>query len=367
MKQAFRATLTAGLALAALAGAAHAQSPDPALAARATSARELEDLGAYGRAVDLLMDLRRRTAPDADLELAIAINEARIGRLDSAAVRLWSPLLEAASVDSLPLERRVPYFWGREGAWLNGRFDGWHWNVVRARAEVAAKLGRWDDALKAAEAAVAAQPLSGKEWHILATCQARTGLTREAIATALHAAMLDPTLPEPAYLAGVLAWRLQRKDLADRAFRDAIRRDSSWTAPAIALVRARLPVQPDTIPAEFFTGLRKVAERTSPDGPKLEHFRQVDRPATLLEKTEPVFPADLQLEGVPPPLTMSVFLDRSGRPVVTDLPWLSRAAVTEGWVSAVIGALPTWRYAPAMLHGEPQPVWVTVQYEQSSP
>lgn len=367
MKSALHAILTAGLTLVALTGAVRAQTPDPALAARATSARELEDLGAYARALDLLMDLRRRTAPDADLELAIAVNEARIGRLDSAAVRLWSPLLEAASVDSLPLDRRVPYFWGREGAWLNGRFDGWHWNIVRARAEVAARLGRWDEAVNAAEAAVAAQPLSGKEWHILATCQARSGLTREAIATALHAAMLDPTLPEPAYLAGVLAWRLNRKDLADRAFRDAIRRDSSWTAPAIALVRARLPVQPDSIPGEFFTRLRKVAERTSPDGPKLEHFRQVDRPAVLLEKVEPEFPPDLRLDQPPPPLTMSVFLDAQGRPVLTDLPWLPRSAVPEAWVSSVIGALPSWRYTPAQLHGDPQPVWVTVQYQQSSP
>jgi tetratricopeptide (TPR) repeat protein len=354
------------LALAAATPAA-AQAPDAALLDRARSAREIEDLGAYWRALELLLALRARIAPDADLELAIALNEARIGRLDSASVRLWGPLLTAALEDTLPLDRRVQYFWGREASWLNGRFDGWHWNIARARAEVATRLGRRADALRAAEIAAAAQPLSGKERHVLATCQALDGRLEEAMLTALHAARLDPTLPEPAYLAGMLAWRQGRRAEAERAFREAIRRDSSWTAPAVAMVRARLPLAPDPLPDALFSGVRRVAELTTPDGPKLEHFRQMDRPAVLNKKVEPDFPPRARLETPPPPLVLSVFLNARGRPVLHDLPWLPAGAVPEAWIGAVIGALPGWEYTPATLHGEPQPVWVTVQYEQSNP
>jgi hypothetical protein len=82
---------------------------------------------------------------------------------------------------------------------------------------------------------------------------------------------------------------------------------------------------------------------------------------------EPEFPPDLRLDTPLPPIYLSVFLDARGRPVLADLPWLPVGAVPEGWISALMGALPSWRYAPASLHGEPVPVWVTVQYEQSSP
>jgi len=355
-----------GAALACGAPAA-AQAPDPALLDRARSAREIEDLGAYARALDLMQALRVRTAPDADLELAIALNEARIGRPDSAAVRLWGPLLSEALADTLPLQRRVAYFWGREGSWLDGRFDGWHWYVARARAEVAAKLHRYADATQAAVIAAAAQPLSGKEWHVLATCQALEGRLAEATRTALHAAQLDPTLPEPAYLAGVLAWKQGRREEAERAFREAIRRDSSWTAPAVALVRCRLPVPPDPVPGTFFTGLRRTAELTAPDGPKPEQFHQMDQPAVLRRKIEPDFPPEARLDPPPPPLTLSVLLNGEGRPVLHELPWLPADAVPAAWIAAVVRAVSHWEYTPALLHGEPQAVWVTVQYEAARP
>jgi len=267
----------------------------------------------------------------------------------------------------MPLERRVAYFWGRDGSWLDGRFDGWHWYVARARAEVAVRLGRYADAVQAAEIAVAAQPLSGKEWHVLATCQALEGRVTEATRNALRAAELDPTLPEAAYLAGVLAWRLGRRNEAERAFREAIRRDSSWTAPAVALVRCRLPVSPDPIPETFFTGLRRTAELTTPDGPKPEQFHQMEQPAILRRKFEPDFPPDVRLDPPPPPISLSVLLDERGRPVLHELPWLPANAVPEAWLIAVIRAVSSWEYTPARVHGEPQAVWVTVQYEAARP
>jgi tetratricopeptide (TPR) repeat protein len=369
----FRNSILGFAVLASAAFATFASRPAPAataepLADRARSAKDMEDLGAYTRAVDLLKDLRARTAPDADLELALAIDEARIGRTDSAAARLWGPLLSAALLDTLPLGRRVQYFWGRDEQWTNGTFDGWHWYIARARAEVAAAQGRWDLAAQAAHLAVAAQPLAAMEWQVLAVCEAHLDHWAEATEAAIHAARLDPLLPEPAYLAGLLAWKGGRPHDAERGLRDALRRDSTWTEPALALVRMRLPgVAPDSLPATFFIGPRVVSLLTSPFGPKPESFRQVEKPAVLEKKISPDFPPDLPLDRVPPPLLLSVFLDERGQVQSYELPWLPANAVPEEWIAAVLVAIRRWEFTPARTHGDPQRVWVAVTYEGPKP
>ena len=69
--------------------------------------------------------LRGMQGPDADLELTIALDEARTGLSDSAWARLHGPILAAALADTAGLGRRSEYPFQREGAWVNGRFDGW--------------------------------------------------------------------------------------------------------------------------------------------------------------------------------------------------------------------------------------------------
>ena len=129
-----------------------AQGEDVAEGIRRGSLAELEAVAA---------ELRADHGVEA---LALALDEARSGQLDSAAARLWSPLLSEAMADTLPPERRRRYPWEREQLWVNGWYDGWPWYIARARAEVAASLGRWPQALEAARACVAARPLAGKEW-----------------------------------------------------------------------------------------------------------------------------------------------------------------------------------------------------------
>ena len=131
--------------------AAAAASQTPLELAKA--ARQLEELGAYGAAAVKLGELRRRVAPDADLDLALAMDLARNGAVDSAAALMWTPRMDAALADSLSLIRRHTYPWEREGLWVNGKFDGWNWYVARVRVELAATLGRWSDARRAAEPA----------------------------------------------------------------------------------------------------------------------------------------------------------------------------------------------------------------------
>ena len=184
----------------------------------AREARTLEELGAYGQATDRLRQLRRRVPPDADLELTLALDEARSGDVDSAAARLASPLLEAALNDTVPLERRHEYPWHPEAEWINGRFDGWYWYIARARAELAAASGRWREAADAARLCVAARSLSGKEWLILAVCAGRAGSLDEAAAAAERAVFLDASLPEAHFLRGLYEWRAGRRGAAWRAW-----------------------------------------------------------------------------------------------------------------------------------------------------
>src|SRR6185369_6108405 len=142
--------------------------------------------------------------------------------------------------------------------------------------------GRWHEARQAAEVAVAARPLAGKEWLLLAVCAGREGDRGAAETAAARAAVLDPTLPEARYLAGLFAWRGGRRAAAQSEFRAAVALDSSYRAPALALVRSRLPgAAPDSLPAEFLTGVREVGMLTSPMGPKLEEFVQMDTPASI--------------------------------------------------------------------------------------
>ena len=100
----------------------------------AKTARELEEVGAYTRAAIALGRLRAGTPPDADLDLALALDLARIGRPEGAESLLVAPALTAALTDTLPVQRRHLYPWERETLWTNGRFDGWSWYVWRARA-----------------------------------------------------------------------------------------------------------------------------------------------------------------------------------------------------------------------------------------
>lgn len=331
---------------------------------QAFNARQLEDAGAYGRAAEALRALRRHVKLDADLEIQLALDEARSGHVDSALARLSSPLLLAASTDSMPLSRRSEYPYQRETYWLNGKFDGWHWYVVRARAELEARKGRWQDAAEWARKSVEAWPLSGKDWHILAVCAARAGAVDEARAATAKATLLDPALPEARYLAGLWAWRDGKRNEAAGLFRQAMAIDSSYAPPALALVRVRLPgSQPDTLPGELLTGVHQVALLTSPLGPKPEEFVQVDVPASLDHAPDEAV-VDSLLPGVKPMrLNVSVLVDENGYPVLNHLPWFEASKIDFRKVIRILASTPAMRFTPAQLRGRPQRLWVSLEYD----
>jgi Flp pilus assembly protein TadD len=322
----------------------------------------LEEIGAYSRAAQVFRALRARVKPDGDLELALALDEARSGDVDSAVTRLNGALLTDAADDTMPFQRRRDYPFERQGAFVNGRFDGWHWYVWRARAELAAAQGRWSDALAAARQCVAARPLTGKEWLILAVAAGRVGSLDEARQAVERAAWLDPTLPEALYLSGLLHWRGGARNEAQRDFRHAIALDSTYREPGMALVRSRLPgTAPDSLPSELLTGVRRLALLTTPERPKLEEFVQMEFPASIDRRLDP--PQDSLRAGTKPiQLSVSLLVDERGRAAINDLPWFTSEHLAAEKVAAALATLPEWRFTPARKYGAPQRVWSAVAF-----
>lgn len=327
-------------------------------------ARAFEESGAYGLAADKLRALRARVAPDADLELALALDEARSGQLDSAWARLHRPVLEAARVDTAGWARRHDYGFEREPLWINGRFDGWNWYVARARAELALRRGVPFEGLDDASWAVRARPLSGKDVHLAALLAAHAGSLARAGQLARVARTLDPTLPESHYLHGLLEWRAGRRNEAGEAFRAAMALDSSFREPALANVRSRLPASaPDAFPTRFLFGARAAGELTSPVQPKIEEVNQTEFPVTLVAKRTPEVPDSLRRRfGKPVHLIVTVLVDERGHPILNELPWFPEDAFPYSQIPAILASTVRWEFRPAQKHGQPAKAWGSVEH-----
>lgn len=342
---------------------AAATTPGKAPKVLAREAREYEEAGGYTRATATLRTLRGLQGPDADLELALALDEARTGETDSAAARLWGPLLSRALADSADVSRRHPYDWGRDLTWTNGGFDGWSWYVARARAELAAEQGRWSDARDAAVLCTEARPLAGKEWLILAVCAARAGDPATARDAAARAEALDPSLPEACYLDGLFEWKQGHRTEARAQFDRALALDSAWVLPAVARMRVRLPgTSPDSLPARFLYGAREAGLLTSVARPKLEDFIQMDRPAVILQRPLAPLPDSLSQGLEKLQLILPLLIDERGRVALHELPWYDPKRLPGPVVSLIIGALREWRFSPAMKLDHAQRVWASAQY-----
>lgn len=327
-------------------------------------ARAFEENGAYGLAAEKLRALRAHVAPDGDLELALALNEARSGQLDSAWTRLHTPEMDAARADTGAWIRRQDYGFAREPLWLNGRFDGWNWYVARARAELALRRGRPLEGLDDALWAVRARPLSGKDFHLAALLAAHSGSLARASELVRMARVLDATLPESHYLHGLLEWRAGHRVEAAEGFRLAMALDSTFREPALANVRSRLPASPpDPFPSRFLFGARAAGELTSPVRPKVEEVNQAEFPVTLVAKRAPELPDSLRRRFTKPVnLIVTVLVDERGRPILNEIPWFPDDAFPYALVPGIVASTVNWEFRPAQKHGRPMPAWGSVEH-----
>lgn len=335
--------------------------PDPRIE-RARRAKSFEDLGEYDSAAVALRGLRAMVAPDADLELALALDLARAGAPDSARVLLHGPLLSAALADSCPPERRRPYGPERDALWLNGTYDGWRWAIARARAEVGARLGRWEEAYAAARLAVTDRPLAGREWLVVAVCSGRAGDLAGAERQARLAAYLDPMLPEAQHLVGLFEWRAGQRGDALQRFATAISLDSLYEPAVRARQRLRFfpGAAPDSLPDVFLTRGREAGLLASATGPKLESALRMDRSAVVLQRTMIPVPDSVQVELKPLRIVLPVLVDERGQVVLCEMPWISQDDLPAPLVAVLLESLPGWRFAPATRFGLPARSWTSV-------
>jgi tetratricopeptide (TPR) repeat protein len=342
-----------------------ATAPKPTAVALAAEARRCEDRDDYAGAAAALRRLRPAVRRDADLELWLAVFEARSGELDSARVHLAGPALRAAQSDTMPARRWTAYPWRKESTWTDGRWTGWHWYLWRARAEVAAALGRWSDALTAIRRATVTRPESGRDWYARAVCAAHLGLRAEADTALARAMHFDPALPEPHYLAGVLAWRGGHRAQAESQFRAAVAMDSAYRAPTLALLHVILPgVPPDSLPSELLSGVRRAGLLTAADGPKREVFRSLEvTPAAMVKEDPPELAAGRDPDAPPVKLTIAMLLDAEGHVALIDIPNLKPTGLDPARVAAVIATLPRWQYSPAVIDGVNTPSWTAWVFE----
>jgi tetratricopeptide (TPR) repeat protein len=329
------------------------------------AARVFEEEGNYSAALEQFRRLRGMQGPDADLELSMALAEARTGLVDSAWVRLHSPLLVAALADTAGLARRTEYAFQREAVWSNGLFDGWYWYVARARAELALQRGDWSEALAMATAAAEARPLSGKDALLLALAAGHAGDDALGEAAATWASWLDPSLPEAHQLRGLWAWRQGRRLEAREAF-SAAALDTSWRDPVLAMARLALPgSRPDSLPRRFLTGARSVAMVTSAKRPKQEEFVQFDSPPMLLYNPQTQPPDSLRRAmnlKRRTPIYLQVFVSEGGRALVIDLPYVTEAQMPSGVVHHLVDQVSRWRFVAAKKFDRPQRAWASVEY-----
>jgi tetratricopeptide (TPR) repeat protein len=271
--------------------------------------------------------------------------------------------MQAAVLETLPLTRRREYPYQREYGWLDGRFDGWSWYIWRARAELGAQTGHWDEAYEAARQCVSARPLSGKEWLILAVCAGRLGHDDEARSAAHHALSLDPTLPEIRYLVGLWEWKAGQRSEASTQFREAMALDSAFVPAALGLMRTRLPgASPDTLPTHFLTGRRRVALLTTSARPKPEEFVQVDQAALIVTSPDTAIVDSIPPGTKPKQLVLSVLVDEQGRAVLNEIPWFPQGAIPTGKIYRLLASVPSWEFQPAVRLGVPIAIWVNVDF-----
>jgi hypothetical protein len=325
-----------------------------------------EEQGAYASALAELKRLRAVEGPDPDVELAVALDEARVGLIDSAWTRLYSPILEQALADTVGDLRRTEYPFQREGMWVNGTFDGWYWYIARARAELALVRRDWPRMLSMASRAASARPLSGKEALLVALAASHSGDEQYGEAAAAWASYLEPWLPEAHYLSGVWAWRHGRRAEARDEFATAATLDSSWRDPVLALARLELPgARPDSLPVRFLTGVRACAMLTSPRRPKQEEFVQFDRTPMLMFNPQTQPPDSLLAEmhvKKPTQLYLQVLVSEKGEPLMAELPYVTEAKVPAGVVNHVLNQIGTWRFMAARKFDKPQRSWASVEY-----
>ena len=99
---------------------------------------------------------------------------------------------------------------------------------------------------------------------------------------------------------------------------------------------------------------------TSPLGPKVEEYVQMDHPATIVRQELIPIPDSLGARLEPVRLVLPILVDERGRAVLHELPWFSPDQLPSAVVALLAQSLPAWRFTPARRLDRPHRVWASV-------
>jgi len=84
------------------------------------------------------------------------------------------------------------------------------------------------------------------------------------------------------------------------------------------------------------------------------------QPVQLISKTPPIYPADLEQQGVEGVVLIRAVISNQGVPLS---PHVLNTDVDQRFIQAALDSIRQWRYQPAMLNGEPVETATTITVE----
>ena len=108
---------------------------------------------------------------------------------------------------------------------------------------------------------------------------------------------------------------------------------------------------PDSLPVRVLLGKRATLLLTSPLRPKAEEYAQNDQLPTLLGVPKLVLPDSLRAGlhlAKPLQLYVVTFVDETGAPVTSDLPYMPQGLLTDAVIARIAEMTSHWRFKPAV-------------------
>jgi TonB family protein len=107
-------------------------------------------------------------------------------------------------------------------------------------------------------------------------------------------------------------------------------------------------------------GLKASLSQTSVAAPRPIRVGGMVQAARIIKQTRPVYPADLQEQGVQGSVILSAIISKQGIPAQLSV---VDTAANPALVNAAIEAVNQWRYQPTLLNGEPVEVLTSIQVD----
>ena len=108
------------------------------------------------------------------------------------------------------------------------------------------------------------------------------------------------------------------------------------------------------------SGAKSATSQPSVSGAKPIRVGGMVQAARIIRQVKPIYPADLQEQGVQGSVLLNAVISKEGVPLNLSI---VNPAVNSVFIAAAIDAVNQWRYQPSLLNGEPIEVLTTIQVD----